>query len=597
MKKIANRYVVQLCLLTAPAWSIWQQPAIAEIGDTGNPEIPELDCVIEPSAIVDAGSSVPGLIETINVDRSDLIGAGDVLAKLESSVESAALKRARAQATTNTNIKLREESLKLGKITEQRNAELMQISAISKQDMEQLQTESRIAELQVKHEKHNKRVAQLEYERAKAALERLTIRSPIEGVVTDRFKAVGEYVEDEPVLRIAQIDPLFVEVVVPVDYLGAISAGMQAEVFPSANGLASHIATVERVDRVADAASGTYGVRLSLGNPDYAIPAGLRCKLAFLSAEHAAEQAAEDSVADTSSTTVGSDQGHWVLNAKTAASTTTPTTAASAAMDAAPRQPLAEAPAAAPQTEPVKPAAVSKPAVAAVLPANPVVETVATQSAASGQNIPAVDVPAMLLQAALATKDSPVNIPLAVASDKNIADAASAKADRNMCYSIGPVATERLAHQVVNQVSEHIQKPGKSALMKRLRGQKKSVTKGYYVLAKNGSSDQEVGAYLDRLNAAGVADHMLIDRGRNEGRISLGYFHRHSSAIERLQLMQQQGFDAEIAKLTGTTKKYWLDFNGPDHSELKANLQDIASAITPDASLQSRDCSPKVASR
>jgi hypothetical protein len=33
------------------------------------------------------------------------------------------------------------------------------------------------------------------------------------------------------------------------------------------------------VDRVADAASGTFGVRLSLANPDYRIPAGLRCKL------------------------------------------------------------------------------------------------------------------------------------------------------------------------------------------------------------------------------------------------------------------------------------------------------------------------------
>jgi membrane fusion protein (multidrug efflux system) len=35
------------------------------------------------------------------------------------------------------------------------------------------------------------------------------------------------------------------------------------------------------VDRVIDAASGTIGVRLKLPNPDYHIPAGLKCTVAF----------------------------------------------------------------------------------------------------------------------------------------------------------------------------------------------------------------------------------------------------------------------------------------------------------------------------
>ena len=35
------------------------------------------------------------------------------------------------------------------------------------------------------------------------------------------------------------------------------------------------------VDRVVDAASGTFGVRLELPNPNYALPAGLKCKVRF----------------------------------------------------------------------------------------------------------------------------------------------------------------------------------------------------------------------------------------------------------------------------------------------------------------------------
>ena len=40
-------------------------------------------------------------------------------------------------------------------------------------------------------------------------------------------------------------------------------------------------ARVTVVDRVVDAASGTFGVRLELPNPDYRLPAGLKCKVRF----------------------------------------------------------------------------------------------------------------------------------------------------------------------------------------------------------------------------------------------------------------------------------------------------------------------------
>ena len=41
-------------------------------------------------------------------------------------------------------------------------------------------------------------------------------------------------------------------------------------------------APVTIVDRVVDAASGTFGVRLELPNPDRDIPVGLQCQVRFL---------------------------------------------------------------------------------------------------------------------------------------------------------------------------------------------------------------------------------------------------------------------------------------------------------------------------
>lgn len=244
--------------------------------------LPELDCVMEPSEIVDVGSAVPGVVEQIYARRSDLVKKGAVIFELESSVEQASLELAKIRAGLDTSIELRQESARFGSLTQKRNQQLLRKSAISLHDVDKSKTETRIAKLQVRQEQDNKTIAELEYHRAQMILQKRSIRSPVEGVIMERFKSVGEFVEDEPLVRVAQLNPLHVEVIVSVDYLGLIVPGMQADVTPSLTVNEKYLATVERVDRVADAASGTYGVRLSLPNPDYKIPAGLRCQLSFL---------------------------------------------------------------------------------------------------------------------------------------------------------------------------------------------------------------------------------------------------------------------------------------------------------------------------
>lgn len=267
--------------------------------------LPDFDCVIEPSVIADLGSAVPGIIDEIIAKRSASIKKGEIVATLESSVASANMVLSQARAELDTSISLRKESAAFGNRTSERNQILYQKAAISKQEIDKLDTENRIAQLQVRQERDNKRIAGLTYERARAVLDRHLIRSPIEGVVMERFKSVGEYVEDDPIMRIAQIDPLHVEVILPVKYMGRLAPGRRAEVTPNVPGYPPQMATVTRVDRVADAASGTFGVRLNLPNPDHAIPGGLRCSLTFLPVEET------DTLVNVEEET-GSDYGSYV---------------------------------------------------------------------------------------------------------------------------------------------------------------------------------------------------------------------------------------------------------------------------------------------
>ena len=54
---------------------------------------------------------------------------------------------------------------------------------------------------------------------------------------------------------------------------------MRASVNPKEPFSGRYEATIEPVDQVFDLASGTFGARLALPNPDQALPARLRCEV------------------------------------------------------------------------------------------------------------------------------------------------------------------------------------------------------------------------------------------------------------------------------------------------------------------------------
>ena len=121
----------------------------------------------------------------------------------------------------------------------------------------------------------------MELTRAQELLNRLSVVSPIDGVVVERFKWPGEYVKDEPVIQVVTLDPLWVEVVAPISMYGQIQKNMVAEVYSETPNQESRKARVLVVDPMADAASGTFRVRLELPNPDQAILGGVKCKARF----------------------------------------------------------------------------------------------------------------------------------------------------------------------------------------------------------------------------------------------------------------------------------------------------------------------------
>ncbi len=213
------------------------------------------DCLLEPSVVVNVGSPVDGVIKLVNVDRGDNISKGQLLAQLQSGVEAAAVSLSQAR-------------IEFGRRKTLRNESLFAKQLISAQEKDEMETETRIHEEELKRDEEN--------------LKLRSIISPIDGVVVERRLVAGDLIRAEKsvVFKLAQLDPLNVELIVPAEQFGSIRVGMTGRV-NLAHGGGVQTARVVVVDRVIDAASGTFGVRLQMPNPGNRIPAGSRCSVRF----------------------------------------------------------------------------------------------------------------------------------------------------------------------------------------------------------------------------------------------------------------------------------------------------------------------------
>jgi RND family efflux transporter MFP subunit len=204
---------------------------------------------------------------------------------LESRVEQAALAEAKARAEAMAEILGRRTSVEFALRRNKRIEELHRTQAVSTDQLDEIKTEYDLSRIQLERAKENQKIAVLELRQAREVLNRHTLRSPIRGVVVSHYLAPGETVEEQPIMRLAQIDPLRVEVIVPIKAFGSIKVGQRAIVRPEAPMEGEYPAEVTIVDGVADASSGTYRVRLGLSNEDYSLPSGLRCRVKFLPVE------------------------------------------------------------------------------------------------------------------------------------------------------------------------------------------------------------------------------------------------------------------------------------------------------------------------
>ncbi|WP_108651355.1 efflux RND transporter periplasmic adaptor subunit [Dongshaea marina] len=264
MRKLYQGLLLSICAL----------PLCAE-------ELPAMDCVLLPQHEIDLSSPVSGVISSILVERGQEVKAGDVVALLDARVEKATVELAQARAKIESEVEIGQANLSYDRRSQQRFSRLFQRKLVSEHDKEQSDRDVDLSSGALKQAVELQQIRQLELKRSMAQLAQKTLTSPIDGVIHRRLKSVGEYVEEQPVVRIVNLDVLKVETIVPMRFYGQIKPGMQAQVHPENSNSEPLYARVSSVDRIGDVGSGSFGVHLILPNPEHRIPAGVKCALQF----------------------------------------------------------------------------------------------------------------------------------------------------------------------------------------------------------------------------------------------------------------------------------------------------------------------------
>lgn len=236
-----------------------------------------------PSADIALSFVAAGIISEVLVKAGDQVEKGKLLARLDDGPEQIQAQQLKVQARDKTRIMAAEAELA------QKRVDLMKLElaktrgAASDWEIEHLRLGVRIAELSLMAAKIEKEQNQRRYIQALRQLGRMRLVAPIGGHVEKVVVEPGEAVKTlGPVIQLVKIDPLWVDVPVPLGQVKKLTLEQAARVvFPGTEADETPNGRIIHISAVADAASDTLNVRIEVANPDHR-PAGERVTVKFL---------------------------------------------------------------------------------------------------------------------------------------------------------------------------------------------------------------------------------------------------------------------------------------------------------------------------
>ena len=250
-----------------------------------------IEAITRPSANVVLKFTRPGLVAKVLVTDGEAVKVGQVVAQLDDDAEKMQVAQLKAQAEDPTRVDASKAQLAQKRLDLRKYQDAMAAGrAVTKMEVEHAKLDVTIAELSLKLAEFQQLQDKRKYEEARVRLDRMRMISPIDGTIEGLIVEQGESVDAlEEVLRIVKINPLWINVAVPMSQARLLKKGDPATVtFPPAGAGTGQVAgKIIHMPSEADSASDTLKIRVEVPNPT-ARRAGERVSVSFTRAKAAA---------------------------------------------------------------------------------------------------------------------------------------------------------------------------------------------------------------------------------------------------------------------------------------------------------------------
>lgn len=241
----------------------------------------DIEAVTRPSKDLTLSSVLPGRIEKVLAREGDAVRAGQLLVVFDDSVERVRAKRLRALAEDDTRIEAAQAELAQKKEDYEKLAALGKDGAATKWDVEHARLDVEMARLSLQLARLKQKEQEHQHQEAKLQLDRMRLVSPVDAQVEEVFLHGGESADKaQEVIRLVGVDPLWIDVPVPLTVAARLELGHPASVRFGQNGGPTAKGKITFISAMGDAASDTLTIRVELPNPE-GRPAGERVQVRF----------------------------------------------------------------------------------------------------------------------------------------------------------------------------------------------------------------------------------------------------------------------------------------------------------------------------
>lgn len=271
--KLFTGLLVIIIALVVVFWKASQQPskprgfpptvisATQVMQENWQPVLRSVGTLVATSGI-NVSTEVNGIVSEIVFTSGQHVEQGQVLIKLDDSVDMAALEALRADS-------------KLAEVQFNRIKGLIKKQVTSKADFDEAQARFDAARARVKQQE--------------AIIRRKVIRAPFAGLAGIREVDLGQYIEaGNPIVSLQALDPIFVDYTLPERYLTQIKVGQVVKLQVDAIPGVKFEGQVSAVNSGIDTSTRTLKIRATLGNPDHKLRPGMFTRLETITGDASA---------------------------------------------------------------------------------------------------------------------------------------------------------------------------------------------------------------------------------------------------------------------------------------------------------------------